>query len=160
MKTAIKIIGHLFVILVSSLYPALFELTRIIKAFRTGFYRNGDEYYYPEYPVDNLKEILELAYPRFTYMAIISICISALVLISFAIYKENKYEKGIILTFFQKVVYLALPLYIPFSFLLLYFFAAPRIILAYFILTPITYSLFLNILLFLFVDFWIEKKLK
>ena len=156
MKTAIKIIGHLFVILVSSLYPALFELPRIIKAFRTGFYRNGDEYYYPEYPVDNLKEILELA-----YMAIISICIlSALVLISFAIYKENKYEKGIILTFFQKVVYLALPLYIPFSFLLLYFFAAPRIILAYFILTPITYSLFLNILLFLFVDFWIEKKLK
>src|SRR5690606_3756777 len=113
MKTAIKIIGHLFVILVSSLYPALFELPRIIKAFRTGFYRMGDEYYYPEHPVDNLNEILEVAYPIFTYMAIISICISALVSISFAIYIDNTYAKGIILTFFLKVVYLALPRHIP-----------------------------------------------
>jgi len=160
MKSAIKIIGNIMVILFSPIYPALFELPRIINALQTGFYSRGEEDYYPDYPVSNITEILELAYPNFGDTMIISICISALVILPFAIYKEKKYENAIILSFLKKVIYLALPLYIPCLYLLLYIIAAPRIIIIYFTLIPISYSLFLNILLYLFVDIWTEKIIK
>lgn len=157
-STLIKIFGTILTAFLSPSFALLLKHKQIWRAIKTGYYNEGYTGY-PDYPIDSFIDILRHVYTDPIDVQILMILILlVLVLTPLRFYKEDRYEKGQPISFLRQWFILGIVFCLACLVFAPYLYTADiYTILGVLLLLPLSFALYVNILLYLFVDRWINK---